>query len=572
MTGRFSTLAHDAAVLLASLFAIGLVACAKPGSGGDASPAMSSSSESPRRELPPGATAPLFNDLGDYHMAVTTHSPTAQRYFDQGLVLTYGFNHAEAVRSFREAQRIDPQCALCFWGEAYALGPNINKPMDPADAQQAFDAMGSAQRTAASATPREQALIGALATRYAADPPDDRSSLDRAYADAMRKLAVRFPDDPDVQALFAESLMDTMPWNYYLPDGAPKPETIEAAAALERAMEQEPRHPGAIHYYIHAMEPQMPERAEAGADLLGNLAPGAGHLVHMPSHIYLRLGRYHDASAANEKAARADESYITQCRAQGFYPAAYYPHNIDFFQASAAFEGRSRESIDAAQRLVATLPMDHVDEFPNIEEFHPKYVYALARFGRWDEILAVPEPEPALRYARGGWHYARGLALASRDAIPEARHELAEVQTLRDGWAQQDFVFLSNASPAQLLGIAALVLEARIEGAEKNWDAAVVLLSAAVEIQDSLSYTEPPPWYFPVREALGDALLRARHPAEAEAVFVKQLEYTPSNGWSLFGLAQSLRAQGKMDEAATAQAAFDKAWSRADLKLHSAVL
>jgi tetratricopeptide (TPR) repeat protein len=522
--------------------------------------------------IPPGATAPLFNDLGDHHMAVTTRSPTAQRYFDQGLILTYGFNHAEAVRSFREAQRIDPHCAMCFWGEAYALGPNINKPMDPADTQRAWDATRLAQRAAASATPRERALIAALTSRYAVDPPDDRSGLDRAYADAMRDVAARFPGDPDVQALFAESLMDTMPWDYYLPDGAPKSETIEAAAALERAMEKDPNHPGAIHYYIHAMEPQMPERAEAPADRLGNLAPGAGHLVHMPSHIYLRVGRYHDASVANEKAARADESYITQCRAQGFYPAAYYPHNIDFFQASAAFEGRSRDAIDAARRLVATIPVDQIGEFPSIEEFLPKHLFALARFGRWDEILAVPEPAPELRYARGGWHYARGLARASQGSTREARHELAEVQTLRDGWAQRDFVFLSNASPAQLLGIAARVLEARIEGAEKNWDAAVELLAAAVEIQDSLTYTEPPPWYFPVREALGDALLRAHRPAEAEAIFVKQLEYTPHNGWSLFGLSQSLRAQGKLDQAATAQAAFEKAWSRADLKLHSAVL
>jgi tetratricopeptide (TPR) repeat protein len=462
-----------------------------------------------QRELPPGATAPLFNDLGDHTRSVTTRSPLAQRYFDQGLVLTYGFNHAEAARSFREAQRLDPNCAMCFWGEAYVLGPNINKPMDPADAPRAREASEEAL------SPVERALASALSRRYAAEAPADRSGLDRAYADAMRSVARSYPDDADVQALFAEALMDTMPWDYYLPDNSPKPETVEAAAALERALEIEPNHPGAIHYYIHAMEAVTPERAEAGADRLRTLAPGAGHLVHMPSHIYLRVGRYNDASLANQKAAAADESYITQCRAQGFYPAAYYPHNIDFLAASAAFEGRSQIAIEAARKLVANIPPEQIEAIPPVEEFSPKYLYTLARFGRWETILAQPQPDPDLRYALGAWHYARGLAFAAHGQIPEARASLAEVRVARDWWEEQDMVFFSNSSPEQLLEIASLVLAARIDGAQGNWAKGVPSLEAAVTLQDALPYTEPPPWYFPTREALGDVLLRSGRPAEA---------------------------------------------------------
>jgi tetratricopeptide (TPR) repeat protein len=523
-----------------------------------------------QRELPPGATAPLFNDLGDHTRSVTTRSPLAQRYFDQGLVLTYGFNHAEAARSFREAQRLDPNCAMCFWGEAYVLGPNINKPMDPADAPRAREASEEALRNAASASPVERALASALSRRYAAEAPADRSGLDRAYADAMRSVARSYPDDADVQALFAEALMDTMPWDYYLPDNSPKPETVEAAAALERALEIEPNHPGAIHYYIHAMEAVTPERAEAGADRLRTLAPGAGHLVHMPSHIYLRVGRYNDASLANQKAAAADESYITQCRAQGFYPAAYYPHNIDFLAASAAFEGRSQIAIEAARKLVANIPPEQIEAIPPVEEFSPKYLYTLARFGRWETILAQPQPDPDLRYALGAWHYARGLAFAAHGQIPEARASLAEVRVARDWWEEQDMVFFSNSSPEQLLEIASLVLAARIDGAQGNWAKGVPSLEAAVTLQDALPYTEPPPWYFPTREALGDVLLRSGRPAEAEVVFRKQLEKTPRNGWSLFGLAESLRAQGK--DTRKVQSQFDEAWAHADVKLEAAVL
>ncbi len=527
--------------------------------------------QEPRRTLPPGASAPLFSDLGDHHMAITTSEPLAQRYFDQGLILTYGFNHAEAVRSFREAQRLDPDCAACFWGEAYALGPNINRAMEPDDAPPAWQALQRAQAAAAGASPLERDLIGALAKRYAAEAPEDRAPLDRAYADAMREVARMHPDHPDVLALFAESLLDLMPWDYYAADGSTKPEADQAIAALERAIELSPRHPGAIHYYIHAVEKHAPRKAEAAADRLRGLVPGAGHLVHMPSHIYLRVGRYHDASVVNEEAAAADESYITQCRAQGFYPSNYYPHNVDFLQASAAFEGRSRLALETARKLGRMTPAEAVGEFPNVEEFMPRHLFALVRFGRWEQVLEEPEPPGGVPYLKGAWHYARGLAFAATDRADEARRELAALEESRKQWLGKGRVFLSGSSPEQLLEIAGRVLAARIASETGDWDAAVAALRRAAALEDALPYSEPPPWHFPVRDALGQVLLDAGRPAEAEAVFRKQLEHAPGSGWSLHGLAASLRAQGRDAEAAEVGGRFDEAWRRADLKLERAV-
>jgi len=526
----------------------------------------------PRRVIPDGAGAPLFNDLGDYHRDVTTDSPLAQQYFDQGLILAYGFNHAEALRSFKEASAQDPTCAMCAWGIAYVLGPNINKPMDPADAPTAYAAAQRAAKLAPNASPVEQALIAAMTKRYAMPTPGDRAPLDLAYAEAMRGVAAKFPADPDVQTLFAEAVMDTMPWDYYVDADTPKPAAQEAIAALEGVIASHPDHAGALHFYIHAVEPSnQPERAEAAADQLGPLSPGAGHLVHMPSHIYLRVGRYHDASTVNEKAAAADESYITQCRAQGFYPAVYYPHNVHFLYASAAFEGRSAVSIDAARKLAGNMTPEVVAEVPIAEEFVPMAIYALARFGRWDDLLAIPAPNPAWRYAVGAWHYGRGMALAATGDLTGARSELAAVQKLAADPELQATVFASGSTPAALLDIGAHVLEARIAGATGDWDTAIPLLFEAVEMQDALPYTEPPPWYFPTREALGAALLAAGEAPEAEVVFTEQLEHTPRNGWSLRGLAESLRAQGDTEQAAVVEAQLVEVWSRADVAPEGAV-
>ena len=523
----------------------------------------------PRRVMPEGAGAPLFNDLGDFARPIEA-AGLAPRYFTQGLVLAYGFNHAEAHRSFKEASAQDPSCAICAWGEALVLGPNINKPMDPEDAPAAWDAIQRAMALRADAAAVEVALIEALATRYAADAPEDRSGLDAAYADAMREVAARFPEDTDVLTLFAEALMDTMPWDYYVDPETAKPATVEVVTTLERVMAIDPVHIGALHLYIHAVEPSStPDRGERAADTLGPLSPGAGHLVHMPSHIYLRVGRYADASAANEKAAAADESYISQCRAQGFYPASYYPHNVHFLYASAAFEGRSAVSIAAAKKLSANMTPEIVSAVPIVEEFVPMEFYALARFGRWPAILELPRPPAEWRYATGAWHYVRGMASAATGAIGNARAELAEVEALAKDGDLEALTFASGSTASQLLTIGARVLAARIEGESGGWERAIPLLEEAVSMQDELPYTEPPPWYFPNREALGQALLRSGRYAEAERVFRKSLEKMPRNGWSLLGLVASLEGQGR--DASAAEGERMLAWARADITLPAPV-
>ncbi len=548
-------------------------ACAHAPQGpAPAEPAHVHPAPAPRRFVPEGAGAPLFNDLGTYQRAVTTRSTRAGQYFAQGLVLAYGFNHAEAVRSFREAWRQDPECAMCFWGEAYALGPNINKPMDDADVPRAWEASRQALDAADGASPVEQALVRALALRYAEAPVPDRTGLDRAYADAMRDVAETFPDDLDVQVLAAEALMDTMPWDYYEDPTRPRPATVEVVRRLESVLERRPDHPGALHFLIHALEPSdRPERAEPAADRLRDLVPGAGHLVHMPAHVYLRVGRYHDASEVNVKAAAADESYISQCRAQGFYPAAYYPHNIHFLYTAAAYEGRSQVSIEAARRLVAAIPPEVVADIPSVEEFLPMELYALARFGRWQEVLAAPAPDLALRYTTGVWHYVRGMARAATGDPDAARQELAALRGIGAEAPLAELQFASFATPALLLGIGARVLEARIAGEAGEWVRALAPLREAVAVQDALPYTEPPAWYFPVREALGQALLESGRPAEAEAVFREQLRHTPRNGWSLHGLALALRAQGRSADALAVERDFAEAWSLADVPLRAPV-
>ena len=522
----------------------------------------------PRRFIPDGAGAPLFNDLGDYGMSISSRSELAQRYFSQGLVLGYGFNHAEALRSYKEAFHQDPSCGICAWGEAYVLGPNINKQMDDADVPAAFEAVQRALALSDTASPVEQALIHALSKRYAPQPVADRAELDLAYAVAMREVARDFPDHPDVQTLFAEALMDTMPWDYYVDPETPKPAAVEVIGVLESVMTGNPEHPGALHLYVHIVEPSnTPGRAELAADRLGTLSPGAGHLVHMPSHIYLRIGRYHDASSANEKAAAADESYITQCRAQGFYPAVYYPHNVHFLYASSAFEGRSAVSIAAATKLSAAMNADVIAEVPVAEEFAPMSLYALARFSRWKQLAEEPKPDESLRYANGVWHFVRGLGHAAEGRLAMARAELETVRAIAGEEALKDFYFSSGSTPAQLLSIGAAVLSARIASEEAQWTAAIEELETAVAMQDALPYTEPPPWYFPTREALGEALLASGRAAEAEAVYLEQLEHTPRNGWSLHGLGRSLRAQGKDASAAETEALRDEVWEFADIQL-----
>jgi tetratricopeptide (TPR) repeat protein len=520
-------------------------------------------------EPTPERTAPLFQNLGTHHHPITTTTPLAQRYFNQGLVLTFAFNHAEAVRSFREAARLDPGCAMCYWGIALALGPNINAAMEEPAAREAYAAVQEAIQRWEKASEAEKAYIQAMATRYQMDPPADRTALDAAYVNAMRQLARRFPEDMDAAALFAEAIMDTMPWHYWTEDGQPRPGTLELLVTLEAIMARAPDHPLALHLYIHAVEASPnPKRGEAAADRLGNLVPGAGHLVHMPAHIYFRVGRYHDAALTNERAALADEAYFAKRGIQGFYSAAYYSHNIHFLWQAAAIEGRSAEAIKAARKLVGILPAELVRDTPGAEQFLPMPLFALAQFGRWEEILNEPMPAEEFAYHRAMWRYARGLALAAAGRLEEARHERGMLDVLADSDAVRRLETARHAFPAsRLLLIAGLVLDAEIEEQQGRMGEQLRYLEDAVEIQDGLPYMEPPYWYYPVRQTLGAALLRSGRAQEAEAVFREDLKRNPRSGWSLYGLARSLEAQGSVKAAADAQRQFESVWKYADVTL-----
>jgi tetratricopeptide (TPR) repeat protein len=515
-------------------------------------------------------TAPLLEGLGDLHWPVSTDSELAQRYFDQALTLSYGFNHLEAERSFREAARLDDECAICLWGAALVLGPNINDPIPTPDRElKAYATLQEARARMQHASEKERALIEALAARYAPEPPSDRTVLDRAYADAMRSVAKRFPNDLQVQALFAESMMDTMPWAYWTEDGQPKPLTEEVFATLDYVLDRDPEHPGANHFYIHAVEQEHPERGVEAADSLRSVVPGAGHLVHMPSHIYIRVGRYHDGSLANERAIEADNDYVSQCRAQGIYPVAYVPHNHHFLWATTTMEGRSADALSAARHTAAHVDRSLVRDpaLAMLQHFSAIPYYALVRFGKWDEILKEPPPDSDLLYPMAVWHYARGIAYAREKQLKEARHELEQVQRIAAGPDLKEIKIWGLNPTSSLAEIAALILRAEIAAARKNFKPAAAQLRKAIAIEDGLIYGEPPDWFYPVRHNLGAILLEAGLARAAEEVYREDLARFPDNGWSLFGLAQSLGAQGKHEAAAVAQRQFEAAWKHADVEI-----
>lgn len=513
--------------------------------------------------------APPLLQVGSHRFPITTTDPLAQRYFDQGLAQTYGFNHAKAIRDFRYAAQLDPKCAACWWGVALAHGPNINLPMGPEGAQAAWAALQEAQARAPQASPLEQDLIAALATRYAADAPADRAALDRAYADAMMALRAKHPENVDVAVLAAEAIMDTMPWNYWDEQLKPRELTPKVVEYLEFAMAREPDHLGALHYWIHLQELPAPEKAEAAADRLLPLAPDAGHLVHMPSHIYWRVGRYQDAITSNVAGAKADESLFALCGPANYpiYSALYYPHNVHFITVSAAAQGQSELAIAEARRLAMAV-QDKLEAFPPVEDFATLPMLMLVRFGKWDALLAEPAPPEGRVYQGGIWHFARGMAFARLGRLDEAEAELGKVRDASvDPRAEQLMANGGTTSTATLLHIAAVQLEGEIAAARGDANEAVAALEAAVARQDGLVYTEPPPWFMPARQALGAVLLQAGRAADAEGVYRKDLEKNPKNGWSLYGLSQALHAQGKRDEALWVEQGFAEAWKRADVKL-----
>ncbi|MEM8766510.1 MAG: hypothetical protein AAGE43_03640 [Pseudomonadota bacterium] len=521
------------------------------------------------RQLDPGylaageGMAPLLEGIGPVNFPISTNSASAQDFFNQALTFTYGFNHAEAERSFREAARLDPDCGICWWGVALVNGPNINKAMDDAQIAPAWEAVNEALARRDSASALEQALIDAVATRYS-EAGDDRAALDAVYAGSMRAVAEQFKDNPHVLTLYAESLMDLYPWSYWNEDGTPKEHTEALVAAIEQAMTLDPEHPGALHLYIHAMEQYTPEKAVVAADTLGPLVPVAGHLVHMPSHIYLRVGRYHDAVLANTEASLADEDYLTQCNAQGFYPAAYYPHNIHFLWYAAMMAGQKGLAVASAERLHGKIDLEMAKQFGAIQRYLAVRGATYLRFGMWDEALAeppAPEGMPMTAFMRD---YVQGTALAATGKTDEARAIIEQMQGIRDS-GELHAVMDRQGDIADLLTTIALELvEAEIAKTEGNSAAELEHLKAAVAAQDALPYTEPPFWHFPVRQALGTAYLRTGQAELAAATFEEDLVNFPNNGWSLYGLREAHAAQGL--ETPDLDQAIAEAWQHADIE------
>ncbi|MDA8732385.1 hypothetical protein N9M28_03550 [Luminiphilus sp.] len=555
-------------VVLAGLFWV-LYGCSDP-------VAVEQSAEV-KQTLAQRAGAPLFKGMGAFHMPITTRDTNAQRYFDQGMVLAFGFNHAESIRSFRAAQTLDSDCAMCFWGEALATGPNINVTnngkavMTPEERASARAAIDHALTLVDGVTSKERSWILALDKRYDGQRETPRDPLDRAWADALADMVGAYPDDMTVASVYAEALMNTMPWDYWGPSGEAKPATQAVIKSLERVMAAEPEHPLALHLYIHALEASSnAQKAEGAADALANLVPGSGHLVHMPSHIYFRVGRYQDAALANIRAADIDEAYIAECNAQGFYPALYYPHNIHFLWASATMQGQSELSLKSARRVVENVRIEQVEQFPTIQFFRTVPMLSLVRFARWEEILSEPEPHVPFAFARAIWHYGRGVAYASMENKESALNELAAIERLEP---EVDDIFMGNVYPAKsLIGVAKSLLRGEIAFRSGAMAAAVTSFEEAVAMQDALPYTEPPFWYYPTRQSLGAALLADGRAAEAQLVFEADLEQYPMNGWSLYGLTEALTAQGLTAPAEAARQRFETVWQFSDVTLSSSVL
>ncbi len=514
---------------------------------------------------PNGELAPRLQSLGSHTFPVSTKNANAQAFMNQGLNLAYAFNHAEARRAFREAARLDPLLAMAYWGQALVLGPNINAMMEPNDEPHADELVKKALSVASTASPREQALIKALDARYSGKA-EHRDTNNQAYADAMRAVQSQFPDDLDIAMFYVESMMDLRPWGYWMRDGRPHAGTAEIVALTEDVIRRSAKHPGALHMYIHLVESVAPEKAEAAADALLPLLPDAGHMVHMPAHIYQRVGRYADAMKSNELAIKADESYIAQCRAQGLYPMAYYPHNIHFLWFAASADGQSAAALDAARKVAAKIDDKALAEIPITAGFRVVPYWALARFGKWDAILKEPKPPTGSAFLTGSWHYVRGLAFVAKNQLAAADKELVALRGLLKHPSLDGPMFSPNSGRA-ILGIAPHVLAGELAAARGNYTTAIGSLERAVRLDDALVYTEPSEFMFPPRLALGAILLQAGRPDEAETVYWEDLKRNRESGWSLFGLHQALVTQKKADQAAIVKARLDKAWARADVKL-----
>jgi len=549
----------------------------------------------PETAKPPGpmlVKAPLLKGIGDAQMTISTREPLAQQFFDQGLRLAYAFDHAEALRSFSEAARLDPQCAMCAWGMAYAAGPNINSPLRPADPR-AVQQAKRALSLAGGVTAKERALIQAMAARFdlaavppavggaspspvcsMPTPPKDADPLDIAYAQAMANVARAYPDDDEITVVYAESLLMLSPWQWWSRDGAqPREGTVEGIDTLERVLARSPRHAGANHFLIHALEAsRTPQRALAAAERLGPLAPDAGHLVHMPAHIFVRVGRYADAVRANQEAIEADRRLEAQLRAQDFEPLVNVSHHYHFLWAAASMQGNAVVAIEAARRLnrQAVRPEQPYGAGGSNDYFLSLWWLAQVRFSRWGEILAEPEPQwpaHASSFTLAMRHYARGMAYARTGRAEPATAELAQFQSMARDPSVKALTLKGIDDLSALLALAEASLRGEILLAQGQTKRAIESLRRAVELEDALESEEPPPWPVPARQALGSALLLAGQPAEAERAFRADLERHPENGWALYGLAESLRRGKHGAEAAQVEARFRAAWKEADTRL-----
>jgi tetratricopeptide (TPR) repeat protein len=540
-----------------------------------AEPPKTAVAPAPPPTAPVGAT--LLEGLGNHKHAITTSNPEAQRWFDQGLMLTFGFNHDAAERSFLKATEKDPQCAMCWWGAALVLGPHVNAGMDPANNGKAWMRVQKARELAANATDAERAYIEALATRYAENPPEDRKPLDQAYAKATGELVKKLPDDLDAATFHAEALMDLQPWDYYDAQLKPKGGTAEVVSVLESVMKRNADHAGALHLYVHAVEASAdPQRGVAAADRLRELIPGSGHLVHMPAHIYGRVGRWHDAVLANQKAIEADNAYLATCRpAPGVYPLGYVPHNHHFLWFAATMEGASAVALAAADETAKRTSDPQLMRTPGFEAmqyFALTPVFAKVRFGKWDEIKALPKPPDDLPYQVAMWHYAQAIVAVRQNRMEDAGQHATALSTAAADPVIEKMMVWDRYPLSHGVKVADRTVAAEIAAARKDYAAAIGSLKEAVAIEDQIPYDEPPGWHLPSRQTLGAVLLAAGKAAEAEAVYREELRRNPENGWSLAGLAESLKAQKKVAAAKDADQRLKQALTHADLPLTSSRL
>jgi tetratricopeptide (TPR) repeat protein len=523
-----------------------------------------------------GKKAPFFSGLDGVDFKITTTNEEAQKYFNQGMMLAYGFNHAEAARSFYEASRLDSNCAMCYWGFAYVLGPNYNAGMEPDNYERAYNAIQKALKLSSNATLKEQALIKAMALRYSAEPVEDRSALDKAYSDAMRKVRNQFPTDGDIAAMFAESLMDMHPWDLFDKEGKPKEWTPEILSSLEKTMKMSPKHAGAHHFYIHAIESSFtPEKGLPSADLLMTLVPGAGHLVHMPSHIYIRCGKYHEGTLSNILASQGDSLYVATCHAQGAYPLIYFPHTIHFMSATATLEGNSEMAMKSARAVAAHIDTALIEEpfwGAIMQHFYSIPMYVAVKFAKWDEILADNKNPNKHLYIRGIQHYAKGMAYVGNKQTDIAKNELAAIKIIAADTTLRNIKIWDLNSMQTIVQIAEKVLEGEMKASEEKYDDAITLLKEGVKLEDELNYTEPPDWFFSVRHHLGSVLLKAGKYSEAQKVYEQDLKTFPENGWALSGLMKTLEMQGKKKEAQDIKTRLEKSWQHADVKLKDGIV